>query len=56
MPIEVVVSFEDGSSDLYYIPNDLLHGYKSFNEEVYLMNPGIGFLQNMSLWLKEIKK
>ena len=39
MPIEVVVSFEDGSSDLYYIPNDLLHGYKSFKEEVYLMEP-----------------
>ena len=39
MPIEVVVSFEDGSSNLYYIPNDLLHGYKSFNEEVYLMEP-----------------
>ena len=39
MPIEVVVSFEDGSSDLYYIPNDLLHGYKSFNGEVYLMEP-----------------
>ena len=39
MPIEVVVSFEDGSSDLYYIPNDLLHGYKSFNEEIYLMEP-----------------
>ena len=39
MPIEVVVSFEDGSSDLYYIPNDLLHGYKSFNKEVYLMEP-----------------
>ena len=39
MPIEVVVSFEDDSSDLYYIPNDLLHGYKSFNKEVYLMEP-----------------
>ena len=39
MPIEVVVSFKDGSSDLYYIPNDLLHGYKSFNKEVYLMEP-----------------
>ena len=39
MPIELVISFEDGSSDLYYIPNDLLHGYKSFNEEVYLMEP-----------------
>jgi hypothetical protein len=39
MPIEIVVSFEDGSSDMYYIPNDLLYGYKSFNDEVYLMEP-----------------
>ena len=39
MPIEVVVSFEDGSSDMYYIPNDLLHGYKTFESEVYLMEP-----------------
>tara|TARA_A200000113_G_scaffold217195_1_gene223327 strand:+ start:3744 stop:5540 length:1797 start_codon:yes stop_codon:yes gene_type:complete len=39
MPIEIVVYFEDGSSDMYYIPNDLLYGYKSFNDEVYLMEP-----------------
>ena len=39
MPIELLVSFEDGSSDLYYIPNDLLHGYKPFKENVYLMEP-----------------
>ena len=39
MPIEVVVSFEDGSSDMYYIPNDLLQGYKSFESDVYLMEP-----------------
>lgn len=39
MPIEVVVSFEDGSSEMYYIPNDLLHGYKSFDNEVYLLEP-----------------
>ncbi len=39
MPIEVVVSFEDGSSNMYYIPNDLLHGYKTFKNEVYLMEP-----------------
>ena len=39
MPIEIVISFEDGSSDMYYIPNDLLYGYKSFNDEVYLMEP-----------------
>ena len=39
MPIEVVVTFEDGSSDMYYIPNDLLHGYKTFKNDVYLMEP-----------------
>jgi len=39
MPIEVVVSFEDGSSDMYYIPNDLLHGYKTFKNDVFLMEP-----------------
>ncbi len=39
MPIEVVVCFEDGSSDMYYIPNDLLHGYKTFKNEIYLMEP-----------------
>ncbi len=39
MPIEVVVSFDDGSSDMYYVPNDLLYGYKSFNDDVYLMEP-----------------
>ena len=39
MPIEVVVTFEDGLSDMYYIPNDLLHGYKAFKNDVYLMEP-----------------
>ena len=39
MPIELVVSFDDGSSDVYYIPNDLLHGYKKFEADVYLMDP-----------------
>ena len=39
MPIEVVVSYQDGSSDMYYIPNDLLQGYKSFENDVYLMEP-----------------
>ena len=37
MPIEVIVSFEDGSSEMYYIPNDLLYGYKTFGDDVYLM-------------------
>ena len=39
MPIELVVTFEDNSSQLYYIPNDLMHGYKSFDKEVVLMEP-----------------
>ena len=39
MPIEVVVTYEDGSSEMYYIPNDLLQGYKSFENDVYLMEP-----------------
>ena len=25
MPLDIVVSFEDGSSEMYYIPNDLLY-------------------------------
>ena len=25
MPLDVVVSFEDGTSEMYYIPNDLLY-------------------------------
>ena len=25
MPLDVLVSFEDGSSEMYYIPNDLLY-------------------------------
>ena len=39
MPIELVVTFEDNSSQLYYIPSDLMHGYKSFDKEVILMEP-----------------
>ena len=39
MPIEVVVSYEDGSSNMYYIPNDLLQGHKTFKNDVYLMEP-----------------
>ena len=36
MPIEVVVSFEDGSSDTYYIPNDY---YTAINRVRLLMEP-----------------
>ena len=37
MPIEVVVSFSDGSSEMYYIPNDLLFGNKVFSKDVSLL-------------------
>ena len=37
MPIELVVSFSDGTSEMYYIPNDLLFGYKKFDTEVNYM-------------------
>lgn len=33
MPLEIKVSYDDGSSLLYYIPNDLMHGLKSFDKE-----------------------
>ena len=39
MPIELVVSFSDGTSEMYYIPNDLLFGYKRFDAEVNYMEP-----------------
>ena len=39
MPIELVVSFSDGTSEMYYIPNDLLFGYKKFDADVNYMEP-----------------
>tara|TARA_B100001057_G_scaffold451200_1_gene493979 strand:+ start:12794 stop:14629 length:1836 start_codon:yes stop_codon:yes gene_type:complete len=39
MPIELVVYFSDGSSEMYYIPNDLMFGYKKFDAEVNYMEP-----------------
>ena len=39
MPIELVVSFSDGTSEMYYIPNDLLFGYKKFGADVNYMEP-----------------
>ena len=34
MPLDVVVSFEDGSSEMYYIPNDLLYLDNSSSETI----------------------
>ena len=38
MPLDVEVSFSDGTKDLYYIPTDLMHGNKKFSSNnVYYM-------------------
>ena len=34
MPLDVVVSYEDGSSEMYYIPNDLLYLDDSSSEAI----------------------
>jgi len=39
MPIELVVYFSDGTSEMYYIPNDLMFGYKKFDANVNYMEP-----------------
>ena len=40
MPLDVEVSFSDGTKDMYYIPTDLMHGNKKFNSNnVYYMQP-----------------
>ena len=40
MPLDVEVSFSDGTKDVYYIPTDLMHGNKKFNSNnVYYMQP-----------------
>ncbi len=50
MPLEIEVSFVDGSTALYYIPIDLMQGVKSFDDNVIVLNawawaaPEYGFL------------
>ena len=40
MPIEIEVSFADGSADIYYIPTDLMHGNKRFSSKnIFYMDP-----------------
>ena len=42
MPIDVEVSFSDGTKEMYYIPTDLMHGNKKFNSNnVYFMQPWV---------------
>ena len=57
MPIEIEVSFADGSADIYYIPTDLMHGNKKFSSKnIFYMDPWTWTSPNMNLLLKEIKK
>tara|TARA_Y100000758_G_scaffold144160_1_gene102187 strand:+ start:8 stop:844 length:837 start_codon:yes stop_codon:yes gene_type:complete len=39
MPLEIEVSFVDGSNALYYIPIDLMQGIKPFDNDVVVLNP-----------------
>ena len=39
MPIELMVSYEDGSKELYYLPIDLMFGSKKFNNDVIVLKP-----------------
>ena len=39
MPLEVLVSFGDGSTAMYYIPIDLMQGNKTFNNNVVILEP-----------------
>ena len=39
MPLEVAVSFSDGSTATYYIPIDLMQGNKTFNDDIIILEP-----------------
>jgi hypothetical protein len=39
MPLEVLVSFSDGSRAMYYIPIDLMQGNKPFDNNVIILEP-----------------
>ena len=40
MPLDVEISFSDGTKDMYYVPTDLMHGNKKFSSNnVYYMQP-----------------
>lgn len=39
MPLEILVSFNDGSRAMYYIPVDLMQGNKPFDNNVIILEP-----------------
>ena len=39
MPLEILVSFNDGSTATYYIPIDLMQGNKPFDNNVIILEP-----------------
>ena len=45
MPLDVEVSFSDGTKDMYYIPTDLMHGNKKFSSSnvYYMQAVDLGF-------------
>ena len=39
MPLEILISFDDGSTAMYYIPIDLMQGNKTFSNETIVLKP-----------------
>ena len=39
MPLEILISFGDGSTAMYYIPIDLMQGNKTFSNETIVLKP-----------------
>ena len=39
MPLEILISFGDGSTAMYYIPIDLMQGNKTFSNETIVLEP-----------------
>lgn len=39
MPLEILVSFRDGSTAMYYIPIDLMQGNKTFDNDIIILEP-----------------
>ena len=39
MPLEILVSFRDGSTAVYYIPIDLMQGNKTFDNDIINLEP-----------------
>ena len=56
MPLEIEVSFADGSTALYYIPIDLMQGVKPFGNDVVVLNPWAWVAPEYSFLIEGKKK